>query len=87
MLWGAEQAHRAQQLIEEALGDRCPCVRGMSCPLLPARVAVAVAVEERTTPTGRFIARAGQLTEFEVLALSLVLDGLRERTIIEIGGA
>ena len=34
VLFGPEKAARIQERVEDALGDLCPCKRGLPCPLL-----------------------------------------------------
>lgn len=35
-MWGDAEAVKVQALVEESLGDLCPCKRGLVCPVLPA---------------------------------------------------
>lgn len=34
LMWSVERADEVQATVEKALGDRCPCLRGMRCPVL-----------------------------------------------------
>jgi len=36
VMWGDGRAAKVQALVEESLGDSCPCKRGRVCPVLPA---------------------------------------------------
>lgn len=40
VMWGDERAVKVQALVEESLGDLCPCKRGEVCPVLPKDMAV-----------------------------------------------
>lgn len=35
VMWGDDRAVKVQALVEESLGDLCPCKRGLVCPVLP----------------------------------------------------
>ena len=34
LLFGEEKGARIRAQIEDAIGEACPCVRGLTCPLL-----------------------------------------------------
>lgn len=40
LLFSAEKAKKVRALVEETIGESCPCKRGASCPLLPADLRV-----------------------------------------------
>lgn len=35
VIWAADKAQRARELIEDAIGGPCPCHQGEQCPMLP----------------------------------------------------
>ena len=52
MIWDAVDARRVQQLVQEATGEDCPCIKGDGCPLLtPETISLIRDMTRRATLT------------------------------------
>lgn len=50
MIWDADDAARVQQLVEQASGGECPCLTGLTCPLMtPQTLALIRDMTRRAT--------------------------------------